>query len=175
MDFLGNILVAIIAAFLGAWLTMRRFRVDRWWEKKAEAYINLVEALHEMSMVPAEQFNAACNGKDLRKEQEVALWESFDRARRRVWKIADSADFVISSDVARVVQVMNNGISQAENAASFPEHLDEIDEAIGQCMAQVKVIGADELGIKKGSGWNGWVPTKIKAHIEDFKYLSKHL
>ncbi len=42
------ITTSITSAFLAAWLAARRFRNDRWWEKKATAYSDLIESLHNM-------------------------------------------------------------------------------------------------------------------------------
>lgn len=175
MGILGQFGLTILAAFLGAWIAMKRFRVERWWEKKAEAYIDLVEALHEMSMVPAEHFNAGVRGRDLSDEQQSALWDSFKQSRRKVWKIADSADFIISSEVAAAIQRLNQGLSDSDDAVDFYDHLLQIESATNKCLAEVKAIGAEELGIKKGRGWRGWLPGGIKKHIDDFKFLSKHL
>jgi hypothetical protein len=46
VKFALQVAIAITSAFLAAWLAARRFRNDRWWEKKATAYSDLVESLH---------------------------------------------------------------------------------------------------------------------------------
>lgn len=161
-----QLLLTIGAAFLGAWLALMRFRTERWWEFKAESYLDLVEALHEMSMVPAEYINAGASGQNLSKEQQAILWESFRRAKRKVWKIADSVDFVISSDVANVILEMNRGLSKADDNRDLYEHLEETEKAVNECLKNVKAIGAKELGVKKGKGLNGYIPEKLKGFIQ---------
>ncbi|MBY6071228.1 hypothetical protein KUV35_07990 [Marinobacter salsuginis] len=172
MDFLSGITIAVVASFLSAWLTLRRFRTERWWERKAEAYIHLVEALHEMSLVPSEEIAAGSgHRKELTEDEKAELWESFERAKKKVWKIADSSDFIISSDVLAVIQEMNRGLGHASHHTNWIEFLDDSNSAINECLNKVKKIGAVELGIKKGPGWDRWVPAKIKAYIDDFKLL----
>ncbi|MEX2474471.1 hypothetical protein [Marinobacter sp.] len=176
MDFLSGITIAVVASFLSAWLTLRRFRTERWWERKAEAYINLVEALHEMSLVPSEEIAAgAGHRKELAEDEKAELWENFERAKKKVWKIADSSDFIISSDVLEVIQEMNRGLGHASHNTNWIEFLDDSNSAINECLNKVKKIGAVELGIKKGPDWDRWIPAKIKAYIDDFKSLVNNI
>lgn len=148
-----QLVLTIGAAFLGAWLALMRFRTERWWERKAETYITLVEALHEMSMPTAEIFDAGFRGQDISPEVEKELWDSFKRAKRKVWMIADTADFVISSEVFNAIQEMGQGLSQANDAHDFYTHLDETGKAVDDCLIKVKKIGVQELRIPKDHVW----------------------
>jgi len=44
-DVAGGVLVAVVTAVLTVQLALRRFYTERWWEKKAEAYLNVIDAL----------------------------------------------------------------------------------------------------------------------------------
>ncbi len=143
-----QVLLSVGAAFLGAWLASRRFRNERWWEKKSEAYAELVEALHNMRWPSSEHFDARIEHRELSKEYSQELWKEFRKARKIVWKIAESSSFLISSDVLQAVQEMERNLSNAKNADSWFEHLDEQCAAIDTCLEKVKGIGAKELGIE---------------------------
>lgn len=176
MDIWSGIVIAVFAAMFSSWLTMVRFRIERWWEKKAEAYIELVEALHQMNLMPSEQLAAASeNRHELSDEEETELWKTFEVARRTVWRIADGTDFIISSEVLAVIQGMNNEIGEAEQQVNWEQSLHETKSAIDCCLKKIKSIGADELGIKKGSGWKSWIPVKISNFFREFKTISKLL
>ncbi|QYJ97088.1 hypothetical protein K0J45_16480 [Shewanella alkalitolerans] len=149
LKILIQILLSIGAAFLGAWLASRRFRNERWWEKKSEAYSELVEALHSMRWPSSEHFDAGIEHRELSEEYNQELWEEFKRARKIVWKITDSSSFLISSEVLKVVQEMERGLSNSRNANTWFEHLDEQGAAIDTCIEKVKNIGVKELGIKR--------------------------
>ena len=86
-----QILLSIGAAFLGAWLASRRFRNERWWEKKSEAYSELVEALHNMRWPSSEHFDAGLEHRELSEEYSQELWKEFRKARKIVWKITESS------------------------------------------------------------------------------------
>ncbi|TYC57613.1 hypothetical protein FMN52_13755 [Marinobacter sp. BW6] len=158
MSLFLQIILTLLAAFFGAWFTLQRFRIERWWEKKANAYIELIEALHDMGLPPSEYFGAGVDGREVAPEREKELWENYHQAERRVWKIADSADFIISADVFDAIQRMLNGLSEARDAQDWYQHLDETQIAVDRCLEEVKQIGSEELGIRKGKDWNRWVP-----------------
>lgn len=164
------IIVPIGAAFFGAWLAMMRFRTERWWDKKADTYVELVEALHDMGMPPAEYFNEADRGRDLPEELSKELWESYTQAKKRVWKIADSADFIISSEVFEAIQKMRTGLQAARDAVDFYQHLEETEDAVNNCLLEVKQIGAKELGIKKANNIKQWISVDyLKNRLEEKK------
>ncbi|WP_010322834.1 hypothetical protein [Marinobacterium stanieri] len=148
LKILIQILLSVGAAFLGAWLASRRFRNERWWEKKSEAYSELVEALHNMRWPSSEHFDAGLEHRELSDKYSKELWEDFRRARKNVWKITDSSSFLISSEVLKAVQEMEQGLSNSRNADTWFEHLDEQSTAIDICIEKVKNIGVKELGIK---------------------------
>ena len=144
-----QILLSVGAAFLGAWLASRRFKNERWWEKKSEAYSELVEALHDMRWPSSEHFDAGLERRELPEEYSQELWEEFRRSRKIVWKITYSSSFLISSEVLKAVQEMERGLSNARNARFWFEHLDEQGVAIDTCIEKIKGIGIKELGIKR--------------------------
>lgn len=143
-----QILLSIGAAFLGAWLTARRFRNDKWWEKKAQAYSELVVALHHMRWPSSEHFDAFVENREVSEEYNEELWRESRKARKEVWKIADSSSFLISSEVLKAVVEMERGLAAARNFQSWIDHLDIEGAAIDQCLKKVKEIGAKELGVK---------------------------
>lgn len=175
MDFFSGITIAVVAAVLSSWLTVLRFRHERWWERKADAYVELIDSLHEMGMMPSEYLSAGSDGKHLSEEDEAELWSQFDAARRRVWRIADSADFVISSDVLAAITRMNTDLGKANEHGHFVEYLDESNAAIDRCMKMVKVLGNKELGIKHKIGWKALVPGFVLDYFRELKDLSELL
>ncbi|MCW8865909.1 MAG: hypothetical protein OQK22_13530 [Colwellia sp.] len=143
-----QIIISVGAAFLAAWLANRRFRNEKWWERKADAYANLIEALHDMKWPSGEHFDAEIEHRKLSKEYSEDLWAEFKEARRNIWRIAETSSFVVSSEVLVAVQDMEKALSKARNADSWFEHLDEQWGAVDDCIKKIKEIGKKELSIK---------------------------
>jgi hypothetical protein len=148
MKFLLQAGIAVLSAFLAAQLAARRFREDKWWDRKAAAYGELVDALHRMKWSPGEHFDVAVEQRVIDDEESSRLWQEFKEARRNVWRVADAAAFVVSPEILAAVQEMERELSKAATVRSSFEHYDEQVAAIGKCLATVKEIGRIELGIR---------------------------
>lgn len=147
IKFVIQVSITVGAAFLAAWLASKRFRSERWWERKAEAYANLLDALHMMKWPSSEHFEAEIERRKVNHEYSEQLWQEFNDARRKVWRIADSASFLVSSEVLEAVHDMERGLSDANSANTYFEHLDEQYGAVDKCIERVKDIGAKELKV----------------------------
>ena len=143
-----QVAISIGAAFLAAWLAAKRFREDKLWEKKMEAYSELVDALHKMKFPPGEHFDAAIEHRDIDDAYSKELWREFKQARRNVLRIAESSSLLLSQEVMASVQKLELGLSKARSAHTWQEHLDEQWGVIEACLKKVKEIGGKELGVK---------------------------
>lgn len=49
-DFASHLITALVSGVVSAWLTYilawRRFRTEKWWERRADAYEKIIDALH---------------------------------------------------------------------------------------------------------------------------------
>ena len=138
---------SIGGAFLATHLAMKKFRREKWWEKKAAAYTELIEALHTMKWPVSEHFNAVIESREISKEESHRLWEEFKTARQNIWRIADGSTFLVSEDVMTAVRDMEHDLSSAKNAQSWFNHLDEQYAAVNKCLERIKQIGKNDLGI----------------------------
>ncbi|MFM5846841.1 hypothetical protein [Aeromonas veronii] len=139
--------ISVGAAFIAAWFANIRFRNERWWERKANAYTSLIEALHNMKWPSAEHIDAEIEHRELNYEHSGKLWAEFNEARRNTWRIAETSSFLISQDVLTAVQKMEHKLSSARNARTWFEHLDDQWKAIDDCIVEIKIIGKKELKI----------------------------
>lgn len=142
-----QLLVTGSAAFLAAWLGTRRFRRERWWERKVEAYTDLINALHSMKWHTSEHFDAEIEYSALSEEYTDELWKRFVNARREVSRIAETASFLVSDEIQVAVKEMERDLNAAKSASTLQEYLDEQWAAVDACIKCVKEIGAKELNI----------------------------
>jgi hypothetical protein len=140
--------IAIASAFLAAGLAARRFRNDRWWEKQATAYSDLIESLHNMKRAANEHYNALLEARDVPKEDSEKLWSDYRIARQNAWRIAESSTFIVSEKVQRSVQELEKALGTASNEDTWQGHLDLIVYSVDKCLIEVKEIGRMELKLK---------------------------
>lgn len=148
IKFLAQGAIAVLGAFLAAYLSMRRFRTEKWWERKAAVYTELVEALHHMKWYPSEQIDAAIENRSLPEEDKADYWKKYKEARRNVWKISDSASFLVSPKVNEAIFEMERKLGEARTSEWWFEHAEQQYAAIQKCLDQVKGLARQDLGVK---------------------------
>lgn len=139
--------ISVGGAFLAAHLAMKKFRSEKWWEKKAAAYAELVEALHTMKWPAGEHLDAEIESRNISQEESSRMWEEFRIARRNMWKIADSSTFLVSGEVITAVREMERDLNSARSDQSWFDHLEEQHAAVNKCLERIKEIGKADLGI----------------------------
>ena len=146
--FILQAIITVCGAFLAAWLATKRHRSDKWWEKKQEAYSEIVNALHLMKWPSSEHIDAAIEHREVDDRASEEMWEEFKESRRNVWRIADSSSFLIDSKVLEAVQEMERNLEKARNAQFWIDHLEEQYTAVDTCLNKIKEIGKRDLGVK---------------------------
>jgi hypothetical protein len=100
---LSSIIVAVIAAQISVRLALRRFRTEKWWERKAEAYSRIVEALHSLVVYydakVAEEYDQVTHTEDFKKR----LNDESDRAIHELRKATGVGAFIISNEAAEAL------------------------------------------------------------------------
>ena len=148
VKYILQIVITVSGAFLAAWLATRRYRSDKWWDKKEAAYSELINALHQMKWPASEHIDAEFENRTINEEESEKLWREFKDARKNIWRIAESSSFLLSSDVLITVRQMEKDLGKARNAHTWFDHLDDQYGAVDKCLKDIKDIGKKDLGLK---------------------------
>jgi hypothetical protein len=151
IEILVNSVSAALIAILSAWVTvqlsLRKFRTEKWWERKADAYTNLIEALHH---------SLKFSDRHLEKEQQGETLD--DDADRKLRREAMSAD----ADIRRYIDVgqlhMSNATIQrlhtymqderkAGDTTSWNEYLMNTYQVNQKCLADLIVLAKKDLRV----------------------------
>ena len=102
MTILGNlfvgIIIAIVTSIITVWLALKRFRSERWWERKADAYSTIVKSLHHMKIYCEETIEELESHKDMSEEDSKVLYAKFKEAIEEIAKAKDVGSFIISNE-----------------------------------------------------------------------------
>src|SRR5438874_1304929 len=91
-----SVVVGIATAILTTYLTFKRFRAEKLWERKVDAYTRLINAAHEMKRT--RDLEILTDGK-VSKDYGSQLWRESREAKRTILQLADSASFLITDDI----------------------------------------------------------------------------
>ena len=66
---IGGIIVGAVSAWITVQLSLRKFRTEKWWELKVEAYSKIIGALHNSKAFADEHLNAHNRGYKISEEK----------------------------------------------------------------------------------------------------------
>ena len=105
----------IIISIITVKISLKKFRTEKWWEKKAETYSIVIDSLHKLKnyceqKLAAEENNIYSNTpvQGLSKEKEMALHKQYMQAHQEVIRVIDVGSFIISKSALSVLEIYKN-------------------------------------------------------------------
>ena len=156
---LGQILLAVIVGFLSAWagakFALRRFRAERWWDRKADAYRTILEALHRKKIVLQDERSRVATRKPvIHDESDKEFIRKDLEAGDELRKWIDIGPFVLSPAATVLLTILVNDLNKArEDAGFYGEEFDLLAVLDGQiaafdkCIRNMALIAKIDLGV----------------------------
>ena len=145
IQIVAGVIISVITAALTVHLSLRRFYSEKWWERKAEAYSRIVEALQLECMHVEAALTALEFGRDSPDEKRDPLAKQARDARREIAKVTSIGAFIISESVADTLAVLGHALEQADDEPNFYDQLHSELVALKQAMARIRDIVKKEL------------------------------
>lgn len=141
-------LVALLSAWAGVWFSLKRYRNEKWWEKKAEAYERIINALHQTKKFNEKHMEASIEGREISDELDTKLRHEAAKGHEEILRSIDLGAFLLPDpSVARLRQFaaeVNNISSEAE---AWEEYLDRDWSATNSCLNDLIVLAKKDLKI----------------------------
>lgn len=119
MNELLRLLLTIFGSALGSgltvWLGFRQFRVQPWWDKKAECYLSIIEAFHPLLDEDGEYWEATYRGGEVPQEKRTALRAAANVAIMEIKKRQRLGRFLISDRAEAALEKMERNINSASH------------------------------------------------------------
>lgn len=150
-----SLLTAAVAAFLSAKLTLRyalrEFRSKEWWQKKAEAYSQIIEHLTFLQLYFEEQFDNAIRVKSLGNPEKADLEEGYRQARIHLGKAAASGGFIVKEEASKAVMKLFRDFQEVDRRLDVTGYFDECNGLVRDCITRVRDCGKADLGLTEHS------------------------
>lgn len=152
MEYVLPAIVAVVVGPLSAWITvklsLRRFRAEKWWEMRVEAYRRVIEALHDATKYPEAHFDAAVEGYKISDKGKEELRFIARKASIEILRATETGALLLSSRALcrlRKYQEerMEVGHSGVDIASQYDLHLG----AINTCLNDLIDIARRDLKI----------------------------
>lgn len=148
-EIVWQILTGLIIATASAWITvqlsLRRFRTERWWERKVESYKNVIEALHNSMAFASDFFQAEAEGRKIPEERDKELQSRARKAKDEILKATDVGAFILSEKALTRLKKYKDEADEASQSDNWYDYLYVELEATEKCLKDFIEIAKKDL------------------------------
>jgi len=142
-----SLIVGVCTAIITVRLSLRRFHAERWWERKAEAYSRIVEALHNAMEYCSAMSDESLTGVEVNDDRKKQLDEAYDGAARELRKATGVGAYIISDEVAAVLaKLQSRPRLDWQNTARF-EYYDHEYEGYKRALGDIRRLAKRDWGV----------------------------
>jgi hypothetical protein len=148
LNLFTSLIVAVISALITASLSLRRFRREKWWERKVDAYSKVIEALHNSKAFASHHLKALGRDEDVPEETDNELRRRANLAHDEILKTMDVGALLLSKEALVRIKQYKKDAEEIPLELSWPDALRE-DWAINdKCFKDLIEIARKDLKIK---------------------------
>lgn len=104
----AGFVTTVIAAFLSARWAVRRAYQERWWDRKEQAYREIIDALHDLLRYSSFEADRELTGARGDHPKEKEFGALYSEAYWKVQRMTDIGPFVISEKAAQILQELRD-------------------------------------------------------------------
>jgi len=101
---LVGIIIAATSAFITVKMSIAKFRSEKIWERKIEAYTKIMEAFHHLKAFSDKHLHAEMRSRDLPEETDTELRKESRTAHKEIDKYTDIGAFIFSKEFYQCLQ-----------------------------------------------------------------------
>lgn len=140
-------LVALFSAWAGVWFSLKRYRHEKWWEKKADAYEKLIDALHTAKIFNDKHLAALKRIKGMEDEEETKLFEIAIKSQNEILRAIDVGSFLFSDLTIERLKRYQNELGAISTSATWQELIEHDQNITKPCLDDLIVLAKSDLKI----------------------------
>ena len=142
---LASLAVSLITAYVTVRLALKQFHVQRWWDRKAEAYSELLSELAGLLYTFGEQWDDAVWIKRLSDEDHARLRKLYKAAREKLIRASAGGSYALSSDTRDELSSLVAELSKEDSEGNWAADIDRWHGAVASSLKQVREQARHEL------------------------------
>ncbi len=146
-------MLALLSGFASAWLTYvlawRRFRTEKWWERRADAYEKIMDALHDakkFSDVHIDRLSSG--GSDPSEDEEKKLRAQSKAGHDYILRAIDTGRLILPDEALQRLNEYSKENAQ-NRPQSWHDYLANDYDIIHRCIVDIATIARKDLGADK--------------------------
>jgi hypothetical protein len=145
---LPGIIIAPLAAWLGAQFALKRFYSEKVWERKVAAYTSIFDALHDMCRWWSEHLRAG-SGSNIPQDVRDKLSAEYREADAKLARQLDRERWLLPTTCSERLVRMRRDLDRANEAESWEEHLLIGSAATDSTMEDMLTLARNDLKIDR--------------------------
>jgi hypothetical protein len=153
VSFASSVIVAVIVAIITVRLSLQRFRSERWWEKKVDAYIEIMDALYLIHDFYSRHLMQVDMGYEISDEARAELHRQSQAAEDEVSRSIVVGELLISRQAVHVlsdVSARRESIG-VDREMTVSEIYAQNQFLVEECINQLRALAKQDLGVEKTS------------------------
>lgn len=140
---LTGIVVAVISALTATHLALKRFRTEKWWEKKVDAYSRIIEALHNSKIWTDEHLGEEYHKRKMPEETKREITSRARTAREEIQKAINVGGFLLSDEALARLRKYEQETNEKHD--SWVDVLESVSIATDKCLEEIITIAKRDL------------------------------
>jgi hypothetical protein len=143
-----GIVIAAVSSWITVQLSLKRFRSERWWERKAQAYEKIIGALHDSKAFADKHLEAEYSGRKIAEEKDKELRARSKVAHEEIEKAIDTGSFLLSDEALSRLKQYQKDMEKASDTQMWFEYLEGDLAATSNCLKDLIQIAKKDLRAK---------------------------
>lgn len=137
------LIISAVTAYLAVLFSYRSFRKERLWERRADAYTSVLEALHHLKRDFDDDWSDAKQQTDRNVSEEHKA--KIQAALAAVDKAVDLAAFLMSDKAAKILTRLDRETEEAKKAGDYLGYLAIHSDAVETALEHLRVEARRDL------------------------------
>lgn len=151
-EWVGNIaaglFVAVVTSVVTVRLSIKRFRSERWWERKVEAYTDLLAALSDSKRYANLQARVRLTQSESNQAAD-RLEEQHRDAYDRLRRATTVGSFILSKDVAQRLEDLDSRLAGLEyDSGPTWEYFEMSAELYSNAISDIRAAAKSDLEVR---------------------------
>lgn len=142
---ISALIVSIITAYLTVKFSIKQFYSQKWWEKKAEAYSNIIEKLSYLQYYFGEWLEEIEGTKKMREKDEERLSEGYRQAKESIIQASAIGAYIISDNTAVALVTLLRDLNKGDPSGNWMDDISRCYHTIEECIAKIRKYARVDL------------------------------
>ncbi len=150
-EIFSSLIVAVTTAIITVRLSLRRFANEKWWERKADTYTRIMEALHRMKAYCDGMFANDTSSEMISEEKKADLFRGWQQSIADLQRSMDMGSFIVSKAANQVLMALIHKLNELNytETEGYPwERFSQQSQVISNTLAAIRTIAKKDLNVK---------------------------